>query len=448
VVEPMLNGPGVRDERGTSTRGVVAVMRRWRWMILLAALAAAAAGYAVASTGSAKYESHAVLLVGPIETADADALRASGQLAETYAAFATSKPVLNATSRRVGGVQDIEDSVSASANAVTRLLTISVVTSDAQLSSRIANTEARVLIDVAARGQRAEALPIPPPGTTTEVAPKSGSLRVVDPAEASTTPAGRGALAIAILAAIGGLLGALGLALLLDRSGDSISDLEELREVTGSGVLATMTPAVLATRRRRVASRTQVKRDFHLLAAKLNAVGDRSLLVAVLDADGLTFTTHLAEALVATGVTVAVIDAGNPQVAATRDAVLADARPTARAGSDDAGDGAGDGSGDSASWPLRFVNPPAFDDGRGADAARGVIDDLLTDADVVLVSPPPLEQSPGALTWARVVDGTMLVVQLERTGRSQLSAVVENLRLVHARLLGTVVASGTSMLRR
>jgi len=417
-------------------------------MILLAALAAAAAGYAVATTGAPKYESHAVLLVGAIDTADADALRASGQLAETYSAFATSRPVVNATSRRVGCVQDIEDSESASANAVTRLLTITVVTGDPRLRARIANTEARVLMHVAARGQRAEALPTPPTGTSTDVAPKSGSLRVVDPADVATDAAARGALAIALLAAIGGLLGAVGLALLFDCSGDSISDLDELREVTASDVLATMAPAVLATRRRRVASPTQVKRDFHLLAAKLNAVGDRSLLVAVLGADGLPFTTHLAEALVATGVTVAVVDAGNAQVAATRDAVLADARPAALRTADEPADDVAQVGDETPTWPLRFINPPALDDGRGADAARGVIDGLLTDADVVLVSPPALEQSPGALTWARVVDASILVVQLERTGRSQLRAVVENLRLVHARLAGAVVALAASSIRR
>ncbi|HSD79917.1 MAG TPA: Wzz/FepE/Etk N-terminal domain-containing protein [Solirubrobacteraceae bacterium] len=441
MAEPAPLNPvaGRADDPSGAPPGILAVMRRWRWMIALAAVAAGAVGYVVASSGSPSYQARAVLLVGPINTDNADTLKASGQLAQTYAQLATSRPVLAATSRRLGGVRNIGDSVAASANAVTRLLTVTVTTRDPELGARIANTEARTLIDIA-KGEVAVA------GAPSEGAPaptasrgESGSLRVVDPAEASSAPSGRSAAGIAIIAAVGGLLGALGLALLLDRSGDAITDLDELRAVTGSGVLAAMSPAALTHHRRYAGHRSDPDREFRLLAARLNAIGERSLLVVVVDADGLAFTTRLAEALVTTGASVAVVDAGRPRVGAARETVHADAPVNVLpAGERDDPDG----------LPLRIVSPPSEDGVHGADAARGMVEDLLGSADTVLVAAPSLQSSPSALTWARVVDGTILVVGLERTGRGQVTAVVENLRLVHARVLGTIVAGGARTMRR
>ena len=42
------------------------------------------------------------------------------------------------------------------------------------------------------------------------------------------------------------------------------------------------------------------------------------------------------------------------------------------------------------------------------DRAKAVIHDLLAYADVVVVATPPVQSGPGALAWARAVEGTVL----------------------------------------
>lgn len=446
---PTGSGASWRDEGGTTMRGFLAVVRRWRWMVLIAALSAGVAGYFVASNSDRTYESSAVLLVGPLNSGDPDSLKASGQLAQTYAQLATGRPLLSITRQRLTAegkpVTNLDKSIDASANAVTRLLTITATTTDGELSADIANTHADVLIAEARRSESSAASPSGgTPGdesSATTVPAASGRLSITERAQASGSPSGQSAIGVAILAAFGGLAGALGLALLLDRSGDAMTDPDELRAITGAGVLGTLTTAALTPTvagRGGERGRDDVAREYRVLAAKLNAIGERSLLVVVVDADGLAFTTRLAEALVTTGASVAVVDAGRPRVGAARETVHADAPVNVlSAGERDDPDG----------LPLRIVSPPSEDGAHGADAARGMVEDLLGSADTVLVAAPSLQSSPSALTWARVVDGTILVVGLERTGRGQVTAVVENLRLVHARVLGTIVAGGARKMR-
>ena len=93
---PLLDGRG-----GSGLDGVLSVLRRWRAVLAAAALTGLVCGYLVASAATPSYESRAVMLVGPIN-GDLDTLRAAGQLAQTYAQIATSRPTVNATGRRLG----------------------------------------------------------------------------------------------------------------------------------------------------------------------------------------------------------------------------------------------------------------------------------------------------------------------------------------------------------
>jgi capsular polysaccharide biosynthesis protein len=451
-------GSAWRDEGGTTLRGFLAVVRRWRWMVLIAALSAGVAGYFVASESDRTYESSAVLLVGPLNTADPDSLKASGQLAQTYAQIATGRPLLSITRQRLAAkgqqVKNLDKSIDASANAVTRLLTITATTTRAQLSADIANTHADVLIAEAKRGDTSAASPsggTPGDETTTPAVPAvSGQLAVTERAQASGSPSGQSEIGVAILAAFGGLAGALGLALLLDRSGDAMTDPDELRAITGAGVLGTLSTAALAptgTGRSGDRTRDDVAREFRVLAAKLNAIGERSLLIMVVDGEGAQVTRQLADALLAAGSRVAVVDAEHRALGRGRDSVPVDA-PVGAGSEGTGGDSLFEDVADHRTPRIRVVTPSVEDEAGGADGARALLDELLTDCDVVLVSAPPLQRAPHALTWARVADGTVLVAQLDRTTRSDLAGAADNLRLVHARLLGTVVAAPAGMLRR
>lgn len=452
---PTGSGASWRDEGGTTMRGFLAVVRRWRWMVLIAALSAGVAGYFVASNSDRTYESSAVLLVGPLNSGDPDSLKASGQLAQTYAQLATGRPLLSITRQRLAAegkpVTNLDKSIDASANAVTRLLTITATTTDGELSADIANTHADVLIAEARRSESSAASPSGgTPGdesSATTVPAASGRLSITERAQASGSPSGQSAIGVAILAAFGGLAGALGLALLLDRSGDAMTDPDELRAITGAGVLGTLTTAALTPTvagRGGERGRDDVAREYRVLAAKLNAIGERSLLVMVVDGEGTHVTRQLADALLAAGSRVAVVDAEHRALGRGRDSLPVDAPVGAGGG----GDSLFEDVADHRTPRIRVVTPSVEDEAGGADGARALLDELLTDCDVVLVSAPPLQRAPHALTWARVADGTVLVAQLDRTTRSDLAGAADNLRLVHARLLGTVVAAPSGMLRR
>jgi Mrp family chromosome partitioning ATPase len=93
--------------------------------------------------------------------------------------------------------------------------------------------------------------------------------------------------------------------------------------------------------------------------------------------------------------------------------------------------------------------PPAdLADVVSADDARHLLDDHLADADIVIIDAPSIQESSSGLVWARVVDGTLLVAQVDRTMRRDLGSTAESLRLVHARLLGTILGAPPGLLRR
>src|SRR5690242_14100929 len=182
--------------------GLVGVLRRRGWIVVIATLIAALAGSVAAGRRAQHYESSAVLLVGPIN-AGIDTLRASGPLAETYAELAKSRPIVAGTERavRTGG---LGPKIRVRANQATRLLTIDVRDSDAARAARIANAHARSMLRLAAR--RAS-------GTI-----PSGRLSVVDPAVADRSAVGPGATTIVVLAGLAGLVASLLLVVLVDRS--------------------------------------------------------------------------------------------------------------------------------------------------------------------------------------------------------------------------------------
>jgi capsular polysaccharide biosynthesis protein len=400
-----VRAPAPAPPEGSAGRGrALSLARRWRGMLVAATVTAGLVGYLVASSGTPTYETSSMLLVGPINT-DLDTLRAAGQLAETYAQLATSRPVIDATQRRLR-LRDISGSISADASEVTRLLTIHVRDRDPRRGAAIANAHARELLALAAarRGPRVPGGP--------------GALQIVDPARPASSPSGPGAVPIAIVCALAGLLGALGLALLLDRSGETVRGAEDVTRFTGAGVVGRLgrgawrapgTPA-LVTR----APRSAGADEYRLLATRLRAIGERSLAVLRVDDRATGVAANLAAAMADGGTRVALLD-----LERDRATLLA---------------------------PGAAAEPLAPTPGAAlvADDARAVLHEL-GDADVVLVDAPSLQRSSGGLVWASVVDGTLIAAQIDRTARQDLAGTADSLRLVHARVLGTVLGAAPGM---
>ena len=97
--------------------------------------------YVVSSHQAPTYKGEAKFIVGPIN-ANADDLAASGSLARTYAELAVDRPVLGYAIARAGTdltVKELQKRLNASANDVSRILTITVLDDDARVAANLAN---------------------------------------------------------------------------------------------------------------------------------------------------------------------------------------------------------------------------------------------------------------------------------------------------------------------
>jgi capsular polysaccharide biosynthesis protein len=214
---------------------------------------------------------------------------------------------------------------------------------------------------------------------------RAGGVLVVEPAVPNGRSVGTSALTVASLAALAGLLIAFVLALAFERTDDAITSAEDVEAATGL-------PCVGAG----------------ALAAMLGAERRQSLLLIEMHRETGPVATCLADALARQGSRVAVVDVRD------RD----DGTPVAAAAKATASNG----------------------NGSTGHSAEAVLRDLEADADVVVLRAARLERSPSTLTWARVVGGTVLVAERERTMAHQLRATVDALHLVAAPIVGTVLA--------
>jgi hypothetical protein len=167
--------------------------------------------------------------------------------------------------------------------------------------------------------------------------------------------------------------------------------------------LASVGRAALRRRRTQVvqhAPHSRAADEYRLLAAKVDALGARSLAVVSVDgAQGTLVAANLVGALRARGARVAVVDPD---------------------------DAAGDGE-------QRLSD-------RGSEGARAALA-RLAESDVVVLYPAGGAGSPTGLAWAGVAEATLLAVQRQRTARRDVTSAVRSLRLVQARLAGTVLTA-------
>lgn len=171
-------------------------------MLIAATVAAAAAGYLTSSRAAPMYEAEVRLLVGPVNT-DRDKLRAAGQLAQTYNEFVTSGPVLTATLEKLGEQAPLWESTRTEVNSTTRIMEITVESTDATVAANTANALAESLIEYVSRSAPLE----------------QGSTRVIDPARVPSRPASSPTRSRVPVAALAGFLVAFTIALLADGLG-------------------------------------------------------------------------------------------------------------------------------------------------------------------------------------------------------------------------------------
>jgi tyrosine-protein kinase len=413
--------------------GYFAVVRRWWWTLLVAAWVAGLAGFYVASRIEPTYESQVKLLVGPFNT-DLDTQRAAGQLVQTYSQLVTTGPVLDATIRELGLTDRLSTGALASntrviANDVTRILTIQVQDGSFERAADLANTMADQMIQISKAG----------------INRPEGELSRIQDAEPDPVPVAPQISLIVLLATAAGVVAAIVLVLLIEYLSSSIRTREELAALSGAPVLGTVPAPVRANPdpRDMADDGSAVATIYRVIAGRI-VYGDPEAVLrslAIVDTESETGSAivaiNLGRALARLGRRVVVVDGGTrgslaglfgvEAVPGVRDVLAREVQPRVA---------------------LRIVGerlalmPAGFEgsDLVDPDRAHAVVHELLASADVVIVAASPVHAGPGALSWARALDRTVLVARRDHARREDVGAAAETLVQVGGNLIGAILA--------
>ena len=415
---------------------IVTILRRWSPTLIASALVAGVAAFFVASTVSPTYTAEARILVGPINT-DSSTLGASQELVQTYGSLVTSDSVIGHVIDELGLEIDpaaLRESITARAESVTRILSITAVADDPQVAADMANGVAEGLDAIASEGQ-----------TRPE-----GEVTLISEAQPNPDSAQPFVPLIVVLASAAGLVAGLAAVLLIDYFGDTVSSREDLQRLAGAPVLASISPRRLWRRRSQpliVESdpNSNAALAYRLMAGHLTAEGAKRPMrsVVVLGAEGHEgggeIAANLAAVLVRAGQRVRLVDANEEDREITD---MFDLRPTRMLSELARSDASPIETMTSGVHPGIDVIPvPPGRDPRLADLSRvrAAMAHLAEGTDVVILNTAPIHRSQTAILWAREADGAILVAKRDATKRDSVTISVESLRQVGTPLLGAVL---------
>jgi capsular polysaccharide biosynthesis protein len=418
--------------------GYLAIIRRWWWTLIVAAWIAGLTGYLVAGTIPPTYESQAKVLVGPLN-ADTDTLRGSGLLVQTYAQYVTTREVLSSAIQELGldlTTDEVAAATRATANDVTRILTIRVQAQDAEQASELANTLATELEQLTSSG----------------LSRPEGLIQIIEFARPGEEPVAPQVVLLAMLAAAAGALIAVVVVLLLEYFGNTIRTREELAALAGAPVLgAVPAPSGDPPRLRDLVDMTapnsRRSEPYRLMSAKiaLGEGGNRTVLVTDTDWEGqaAVIGANLATALARFGREVVLIDGAGTNGTLTS---LFGARDRS---------GLADLLIDGEAVPQRPALEPGtvalLPTGRaaidGADPARlrRIIQDLTDRQGIAVLVGGPIAHAPLTLALAKVADTVVLVARRDRSRRDDVAFAAESLRLVGVQLSGVIMTQRPSI---
>jgi len=473
---------------------LLGILRQWWLWLLCGAVIGGGAGAMISSAAAPSYSADVKFLVGPISADFDDMLRASGQLARTYAELATSRRVLShaidQTSLRKTAIELQEDeAVRAQSNDITRIVTIEVELDDAYAAARLANAIARRIGELAAITPRQETAAMQRLLTQDEISQLSGPdqdavaeavrrvlgtsalsgrVEIIQPAETPLDPVAPNTILITVLAGLMGLLAVAILIVLRESLRRGISDERTLSALEAPPFLGTVEVPVS----RHGAAPLAVEADsdstveaYRTLAAKIGFLDNRMQVKTLLVVDvtdgkqaGIV-AANLAALLADTQRSVLIVDANEFAGRATA-ALGLDTEP----GYGELTTGLRDTTLFAAieysrvdQFPTLAVMP------RGATPVTDRIDEdfverillrLRAEADIIIISGAPVHQSPGALFWGRSADGTLMVVEAGSTNLDRVQEALRSLSFAGARVVGTVLGSrrrlrrGRSLKRR
>jgi polysaccharide biosynthesis transport protein len=487
------------------------IVRSWLWLLIAGLLLAGGAAYLVSIALPKVYEGKVTLLVGQSSsssTPNYNDLLASQRISQTYAELATTGTILGQVIADAGlgvTIDDFRQRVKADAPASSTLLTVTVQDGDPTRAARLANAIGDQLIaasdsvygknsqvqdflatqisaaqvqiqDTQTQIDSLAGLPARTDAQTQQLQalraqistlrgayaallalPGSGAnaVTVVDPATPPLQPSSPRVLLNTILAALVGLLLALGIAFTMEYPDDTVKSSEDVEAATGLATLGTVLKmkgekgrseiyrlATLLYPRGPAAEAYRTLRTNLEFASVDEPV--RSLLVtSSIPSEGKTTTSsNLAVAFAQAGRTVILLDANLrkpgvhkpfnlPNVSGLTSLLLTD---------DVAID---DVAQETEQEHLRVVAtgplPPNPAELLGSHRMQTILERLVAAADLVIVDSPALQAVTDAAILASITDGTLLVIDAGRTRRAAAGRGREALAKSGARVLGAAL---------
>jgi succinoglycan biosynthesis transport protein ExoP len=490
----------------------IAIIRSWFPLLIVSVLLAAGTTFVVSSFLPKTYEAKATLIVGQSLSAvnpDYSQVLVSQRLSTTYAAVAATRPMLASVIAQLDlGVtsDELSKRVRAEAPLDSTLLTITAEDTDPVRAAAIANALAAELIaeSPAIQGQnadfqasidadlkatqaqidstqaRVEALTSLPARTaaqdselaTLEV--RQASLRstyatlltfssrnasnllsVVEPAAPPISPVSPRPLLNTLLAAVLGLLIAIGIAFVAEYLIDAIKDSDDVQEVAGLSTLGTIARMKRQGGRSEMYAlaallypRSAVAEAYRTLRTNLefSSVDEpiRTLLVtSSMPAEGKTITAaNLAVVFAQAGRRVLLVDADlrKPGLHLVFDIPNARGLTTMVRSEEVTLDSVAqvteqDNLRVLTSGPL----PPNPAELLGSQRMRTILERLKADADLVIFDSPPLQAVTDAAIMSSYLDSTLFVIDASRSRRRSVRLGRQALERAGAKLLGAVL---------
>ena len=493
-------------------RRQISVLRSWIWLLLGSIVLAAGAAYLVSINLPKVYEGRVTLIVGQSTQAtnpDLNQLLASQRLSQTYAELATTGPLLQEVITKNGlavSVDDFRERVSADAPRDSILVNLVVEDGDPARAATLANSLADAMIaaspaiagrdsqvqqfidaDLAAMQtqieetqaeiqrlterssrstsdeQRLQALQgrivtlRQTYATMLGFSSNNGAnlLTVVDPASPPAEPASPRVLLNTLLAAIVGLLLALGIAFVLDHLDDTVKSPDDVEATTGLPTLGTI------TKMRGGKDRSEIYRLATLLS-HLGPVAEayrslrtsiefagvdtpvRSLLVtSAIPGEGKTTTAaNVAVVFAQAGRRTILLDADFRKPGIHRMFDLPNAHGLSSLLRTDATT-LDDVAQNTEQENLRVITtgplPPNPAELLGSQRMRTILGRLASASDLVVIDSPPLQAVTDAVLLSSITDSTLLVVDAGRTHRGPIQRGRDALAQAGARVLGVVL---------
>ena len=462
-----------------NSAGFIPLARRWWWLLVVCAVGAGFVANFLASRLPPTYEAVVRVLTGPVNT-DYGTLRASGELARTYAELATSGPVLEDTLEATGAQVPLDDlrlAVSATSNEITRIVTIRVRDGNREQARALADALAANLQQVSERDRRPQLEQVDRLLVQKELealskdrrdaigdaarrvfdAPEEGRLRVVDPARVAPEPIAPRTSLITLLATIAGLLAAAVIIITREKSRDAIDSDEELSTLAPLPVLASIPAVAGRSLVVNAAGSSRGADSFRLLGTKVASLnGKRPKTIVVAGARPQDRTGGVAANLAAA---LGESDAGRVLLVDANALTPEVTRLLGLTGEPGYGDLVNDKAwtrtnGSRPPLPVREHDgidvlpngsdaPPLLD----PEIAKRLLEHVADSADVVIIDAPPVSRSSTTLTLARAADATLLVVSRGTTTRNAVADALASLSLVGANVIGTVIAEPRKLAR-